>query len=71
MTDGRKLSDADVRAIANELKAGLLKDFQMEVGKGVIFWAKRVTVLLLIILALYGVLGGDKSLLAQLSGKGG
>ena len=60
--DDRLLTDADVKAIADELKKGLLKDFQLEVGRGVIYWAKRLAVLILLLLAVYGMIGGDRAL---------
>lgn len=53
----RLLTDDDVKAIVSELKAQLVKDFQVEVGKGVLGWVKKALVLLLILAALYGVSG--------------
>lgn len=53
----RLLTDEDVSAIVTELKAQLVKDFQVEVGKGVLGWVKKALVLLLILAALYGVSG--------------
>jgi len=68
----RLLTDADVKAIAKELKAGLLRDLYLEAGKGVVFWARRVVVLMLLVLAVYGVLAANKALIpTYLITKGG
>lgn len=68
----RSLTDADAKAIATELKKQLFKDLQLEVGRGVIFWAKRVFVLILLILAIYGAFG-DRPFVQSIvsSGSGG
>lgn len=50
----RLLTDEDVSAIVTELKTQLVKDFQIEVGKGVLGWVKRAAILLLILAAVYG-----------------
>lgn len=52
--DERTLTEDDVKAIVSELKSQLVKDFQIEVGKGVLGWVRRAAVLLLILLAVYG-----------------
>lgn len=68
----RLLTDADVKAIADALKAGLLRDLYLEAGRGVVFWAKKVAVLLLLLLAVYGLLGGERGLIASvIATKGG
>lgn len=51
----RTLSDADVKAIVTGLKAELVRDFQLEVGRGVFAWVKRMGWWLLLLAALYGV----------------
>jgi hypothetical protein len=53
----RSLTEADVKAIVSELKTQLVKDFQLEVGKGVLGWVKKALILLLILAALYGISG--------------
>lgn len=61
--EDRLLTDADVKAIARELKAGLLRDLYLEAGKGLVFWARRVVVLLLLVLAVYGLLAANKAMI--------
>lgn len=51
----RNLTERDVEAIVGELKRQLLADFQIEVGRGVLSWAKRAFWLLLLVLAVYGI----------------
>lgn len=53
----RLLTDDDVKAIVSELKAQLVKDFQIEVGKGVLGWVKKALILLVLLAALYGIAG--------------
>lgn len=68
----RLLTDADVKAIANELKAGLLRDLYQEAGKGMLFWVRRIAILLLLLLAIYGLLGGERALVQSVfAAKGG
>ena len=55
--DNRNLTTADVTAIVTELKAQLLKDFQLEVARGVMIWVKKAFVVLLLILAVQGFTG--------------
>jgi len=58
MSDERILSDEDVQAIVAELKKQLLADFQLEVGKGLLGWVKKIFWWLLLIAAVYGMAGG-------------
>lgn len=67
----RLLTDEDVKAIVSELKAQLVKDFQIEVGKGVLGWVKKALILLLILAALYGISGTAWFKSAQPKGGGG
>jgi hypothetical protein len=58
----RNLTDEDVQAIVSGLKKELLEDLYVEAGKGLIGWMKKGLFVLLLILAVYGILG-DKALL--------
>lgn len=64
--ENRLLTDEDVTAIVEELKAQLLKDFQLEVARGVLGWVKKVVLVVLLYLALQGVLG-DKRFMETLT----
>lgn len=50
----RTLSDEDVKAIAEQVKLLLIEEFQLETGKTMWTWAKR---LVLAVLAWFAVLG--------------
>lgn len=54
----RKITDADAKAIAAELKQQIMEDFKLEVGSGVLVWVKRALVVFLIYLAVVGMAGG-------------
>lgn len=73
MSDERKLTDADVKAIVDTLKDELVSDFYGEVGRGIWGWVKKALVVLLFVLALQGI-AGDRSALdsfaRSLGGKG-
>lgn len=58
MSDDRNLTDTDVEAIVAELKRQLVADFQLEVGKGMLGWVKKVFWWLLLIAAVYGMADG-------------
>lgn len=64
--DDRNLTAADVSAIVTELKLQLVKDFRLEVGRGVLDLVKKAALVLLLFLALQGM-AGDKSFINQLS----
>jgi hypothetical protein len=53
----RTLTDADVAEIVAKFKESLLKDLQLEAGKGLLFWARKAFWGVMIALALYGVFG--------------
>lgn len=63
MSDDRNLTDADVKAVAEEVRRGLIEELHLEVGKGVIGWIKKVVTAALIVAALY--------LYSIVNGKGG
>ena len=54
-TSERTLTDADVSAIVDKLKAEIAKDFYGEVGRGVWVWFKKVFFAFLFMLAVYGI----------------
>ena len=58
MSDDRNLTDTDVEAIVAELKRQLVADFQLEVGKGLLGWVKKIFWWLLLLAAVYGMAGG-------------
>jgi hypothetical protein len=58
MDDKRTLTDADVKAIAKEIEAGITQRFQLNVGRGVIGLAWKVCLWALIATAAYGAGGG-------------
>lgn len=62
MDDKRTLTDDDVRAIAEQIERGVMRQFQLNVGRGVLGLAWRVIVYALIALAAYGAGGGFKKL---------
>lgn len=63
MSDGRTLSDDDIKAlvialtdpVAEAVMEGLAEKLQLEVGKGVLAWIKRALIGMLIIFAAYMV----------------
>ncbi|WP_408590099.1 hypothetical protein [Novosphingobium sp.] len=67
--DNRLLSDSDVNAIVTQLKAQLLSDFQVNVGKGVLDWIKKAVLVLLFALALKGI-SGDRAVLEAMTMQG-
>ena len=67
----RHLADEDVKAIVAELKSQLLKDFQLEVGRGVWGWVKKAAVLILLLLAVQGILTDKNFVQSVLAGGGG
>jgi hypothetical protein len=56
MSEERKLSDADIAALAKALKT----EFYLNLGKGVWALAWKVVVLLVVAVAAYGTLKGVK-----------
>lgn len=62
MDDKRTLSDDDVRAIAEQIERTFMRQFQLNVGRGVLGLAWKVIVYALIALAAYGAGGGFKKL---------
>lgn len=62
MTEERKLTDADAAKVASELKTQIMQDFKLEVATGLLALVKKGFVLLLLLLAIYGITS-DKSLL--------
>jgi hypothetical protein len=64
--DDRNLTAADVSAIVTELKTQLVKDFRLEVGRGVLDLVKKALLVLLLFLALQGM-AGDKSFINQIT----
>lgn len=65
----RNMTDADVNAVVDTLKRELLKDFQLEVAKGVLGWVKKAVIVLLIYLALSGI-AGDKQFTQSIAAVG-
>lgn len=61
LPDGRTLTDADIQAlkdalvtpVADAIRAQMVKEFQLDVGKAVIIWAKRAIIGLLILIAIW------------------
>lgn len=66
MSDERNLTEGDVEAIVMELKTQLLKDFQLEVGRGLLGWAYKAMWLLLLAAAVYGI-AGDRQFLTSMA----
>lgn len=67
--ESRLLSDADVAAIVTQLKAQLLSDFQVNVGKGVLDWIKKAVLVVMFALALKGI-AGDRAVLEAMTMQG-
>ncbi|MBN3809411.1 hypothetical protein [Paraburkholderia sp. Ac-20347] len=63
MDDNRTLTDADVKAIAREIEAGITQRFQLNVGRGVLGMAWKAMLYALILLAVYGAGGGFRKFL--------
>lgn len=63
MDDKRTLSEADVRAIAEQIERGITQKFQLNVGRGVLALVWRVMLYVLIMIAAYGAGGGFKKFL--------
>lgn len=63
--DDRKLSNADVEAIAVALKAAIVEDFKLDVGNAVVGWFKKLAIAVLIALAIHGA-GVDKAALQHM-----
>ena len=59
MSNERTLTDADVEAIALKVKDLIMRDLQLETGKTVWTWIKRVVIAMLVYAALVGA-GVDK-----------
>lgn len=61
MPDTRTLTDADILAlvqalrkpVATEIKNQMIDDFQLDLGRSVIVWARRATFSILIALAIW------------------
>lgn len=64
---GRTLTDADVAAIVDLLKAELVKDFYGEVGRGVWVWLKKGIFAALLAFAIYAA-ASDRGLFQFMSG---
>jgi hypothetical protein len=60
----RNLTDKDVEAIAIALKAAIVEDFKLDVGSAVVTWAKKITLGVLLALAVHGA-GLDRAVLEQ------
>lgn len=63
MDDKRTLTEADVRAIAEQIEKGITQKFQLNVGRGVLAVVWKVILYTLIGLAAYGAGGGFKKFL--------
>ncbi len=63
MDDKRTLTEADVKAIAEQIENGITQRFQLNVGRGVLRFAWKVVLYALICLAAYGAGGGFKKFL--------
>jgi hypothetical protein len=61
--ESRTLTEADVKAIVDELERRATQRFQINVGRGVLSLAWKAFFYLLIMLAAYGAGGGFKSFL--------
>ena len=62
MDDKRTLTDADVSAIADQIERTFLRQFQLNVGRGVLGMVWRMFIYALVALAAYGAGGGFKKL---------
>lgn len=58
----RSLTDSDVDAIAAKVLQQLLERFQIEAGRGVLGFAKKALVVVLILLAIQGI-SGDRTVI--------
>lgn len=54
MSEDRTLSDADVKAVADQLYARIVGDFYRDLGKGVFGYVKKVVIVILLAIAAYG-----------------
>lgn len=54
MADNRTLTDADVAAIAEQVKHLIMEDLQIETGRTVWMWAKRIVIGVLLYIVLVG-----------------
>jgi hypothetical protein len=63
--DQRTLTEADVKAIVDELEKRAAQRFQINVGRGVLGLAWKALLLLLVWLAAYGAAGGFKHFLER------
>lgn len=66
MEEDRNLTEADVRAIVTLLWKEIARDFYAKAGEGFIALVKKGAIFLMILLALYGMLG-DKTLLRHVA----
>jgi hypothetical protein len=62
MDDKRTLTDADVSAIATQIEQTFMRQFQLNVGRGVLGMVWRMFVYALVAIAAYGAGGGFKKL---------
>ncbi|MGN6657090.1 MAG: hypothetical protein ACTHJ9_17355 [Rhodanobacter sp.] len=62
MDDKRTLTQADVQAIAEQIERTFLRQFQLNVGRGILGFAWRAFIYAVIALAAYGAGGGFKKL---------
>lgn len=60
--NGRTLTDDDVQAIVDKLRADLVADFYGEIGRGAWAWIKKLILGLAFMLAVYGM-SQDKGIL--------
>lgn len=60
MDDNRTLTDADVRALADQIERNIVGRFELNVGRGVLGLVKRLFIHALVAVAAYGAAGGFK-----------
>lgn len=62
MDDKRSLTDADVRAIAEQIERGITQRFQLNVGRGVLHMVWRFFLYACVLIAAYGAGGGFRKM---------